>query len=1481
MQQEHHNKEVRNNNAGINQDINGEISSGQDSGKYYDAQNMRLSDHDGDKGILKKIKGEELLYPKNQPTGVYVCIGTVDVNGHLVEFFVEETGADDPIIRIDGDLVGKSDKMPWLAAYPLQIDKNENCLGGEIFVTDYNTPPMIFNIQDIIDNLLTQKYFSEFNPTLYTVNLEAPLDIPVFVELVSLGGGGGLPAGTYQYSLRYSNDSGDKTNWGQLTPPIPVVQNNNGNSPQYPRVRTYGKDSDVTIPTPYGPKIRFRVTNLAAYEYIEIRRVSYNIAAGVDFVPGGEIVAKIPISPDEISIREFIDPLDSNVEIILSDTEETTILGYIEKAKAIRYHDKRLVLMNIQTADRSDDGTFLDINGKKIFPIVEKLGKSGHNDPYNFTYKKNYTSGEKNSFAVNFFDGTGGKGFAFTDPALDNVQAPNRRTPVDADSQLYSYRGTVKAANITCVTVGQTFEVFDLEDAVQKEDVCSFKNIMTDSGIITTGKSTAVGINDYCDPSPLQTGGSVFSADLGLLPFTPTSQNDIDVTGHDYVVNTAVGTTDVTMVPLVDPTNITPLAYAPTYYTRGYALAGIDNIPSWVKAFSIVKSEIASRVVCQGLGMYSLTPGDLGLSTLGTKSLEKFWFHSPDIEQGLVSQAVLDDIAANPNDYSLQFVSPLGFFSEVYGFEEATLAKDRLIDMITYARVLHDEGQVNYGEDVNMGINDGSGGRYVTYNRYRNIGDTAGAGAFGNNGDTLFTINSISAITEDRGTVHYEIETTNAFYNSTGTGGTGNNDFNNTGLKNFTEPFYIVNIVQTGKTVRDLNINQYRSTGHYQKVESIIGIGDGSANQEYELVDERWEDCIPALDNTFSFASDESFIYLKDDLGAERIFMNSTYLSAPTIALIVADITANGFWLSLSGKEVRGLYTHTNVNDRDFTIIFNVSTYYPQTGEKIIVKYDTRLPIRFFGGDSTISENIFSPIDREADASDGDDNLFALGIGFPYRRYEINPRYYIVRNTTGLNKIQDANIAGLGYIRQMCVMYASENRVGNQYAYGLTYPFQHFPQTNYVIRPNRFDNDFSSNDNTTIASNNNLWEQYFEKYPQEWLNWKFGGFRFREKINIDYAIKGPIEFFSKPKVGFKDENLFCSRVVWSLPRQINVQDSPSLKSFPANNIYDIDDKNGRIVFAWDTQTGQTGENLYAITHSGICLLLTNKSILSNLSGDDLAVMAADKFISSQYWISNNIGSPGELWRGIAEGSVEIQQEGGNAVRKSALYFINKQSAYRLMDNVVLDIAANSYRKELFPILSNLANDYSNKISSVFNRLNNEYWFQISNLEFVFDQNFNSFVGKFTYDFDKYTFHNGKVHGSRELETYELEKGYLINENPITAFLINRTSAPTQPIEKEFISININTGKRGTMKPTRVEFLDEANLTVMCALDPLIQGSLYLKQYDGWFQFIPRKDFIVSSLRHRVQSRILYFKIIHNFEEDFKITNSIIQSKNIK
>ena len=100
------------------------------------------------------------------------------------------------------------------------------------------------------------------------------------------------------------------------------------------------------------------------------------------------------------------------------------------------------------------------------------------------------------------------------------------------------------------------------------------------------------------------------------------------------------------------------------------------------------------------------------------------------------------------------------------------------------------------------------------------------------------------------------------------------------------------------------------------------------------------------------------------------------------------------------------------------------------------------------------------------------------------------------------------------------------------------------------------------------------------------------------------------------------------------------------------------------------------------------------------------------------------------------------------------------------------------------------------------------------------------------------------------------------------------------LEKEFIRIGVQTGNRGEMKPTKIEFYDE-DMNLLCSLSSFDQGTLYLKQYDGWEQFIGRKDSSVSSSRDRVQYRTIVVKIIHDEPEDFKVVSTSIQYKVLK
>jgi len=1485
MKQENHPKEVRSNEKGANQDIDKEIlGSNSKSGEYLEGRNLRLSSFKSNRSSAEKIKGEEIVHQNTQVQG-YKSICADSVNGRKIEFWVDRNGIEDPIIIIDGVIVAKSDKIPFLIDFPIQHDKNESCIGGEIFVTDNNTPPMIFNLKDMIDSLVNSptKYFADFNPALYTVNLETPLNIPVFKELVVVGGSNGLPVGSYVYSLRYVTTDGDRTDWSPATPPIPVLENVSYASDIFPHVRTFGAPANTANKTNYGIKLKFRVTNNANFDFIEIRRQSYNLGVSNVITPDSTIIGKIDIVDGEISVKEFIDPVDSNVDDAITEEDEVNKLSVINKAKAIRYHDKRLVLMNVELDSRNlDDLVIEDINGVEGIPVVRSLGKDGHKDPYNHTYFKKYMSGEKYNFGVVGFSSTAGSSFVKEIPSLKNFQFPDRRDPVSPDSKNLSYLDVPRAANRYGI-VDDVFEVFELENAKSKTDLCSFKNILNDDSFFNGGKSRSA-VNEYGCPDP-DLGSFVEGDEVGFTPYRPTSQLDTDVSGHDYIVNPDVNDGSAKRT-------YRPLGFGPDYYSLGLAIGGISNIPSWMKGFSVVRTEAAGRIVCQGVGMYSLIEAEFneftpGNTSLVTKNKSKLWFHSADLKS--FNESFVQDLKDNPDDYMIQLVSPLGFFTELYtgnnAFPGGYGNRDLTIDLVTYARILHDEGQINPTEYGGMGVSSG-GKNYVAHNKYRNS-DAAAGGIFGGDGNTEFPLKSFTEKVENNSTF-FEIEVDGFIYNQGSIGGNSEHDFEDTGLREWTEPFYIVNIINIGAEVRDLNIDNYKSTGHFQKIESIIGIGNGAADQIFELVDERFEDCIPDLSSTGPFASINSYLYMVDSVGISKAWMNVTFRSAIDITNMINDIITNGFHVPEPNVQVYGLYTHTNSGNKNFNIVFNIPSFYPTIDDIITVKYDVRRPLIVFGGDTTLGENVFAPIQKinvnELDmtlSSDEPDGQFAFNAGFPFRKYVINPRDFVVQDGSAVfNKIQDNAEISLGYLRQLIVMFTGESRTPVHYSHSTPKDFtaQYFPLTNYAKRSNRWDDN--------ALADNFIFAEYESEYgPDEFTNWKFGGFKFTQNSNIDYSYTGPIQYFTKPDFGFKEVTKFCTAVIWSLARAINVQDSPGLKTFTSLNRIDIADDQGEIKKAFDATTGGKGENLYAITEKGVCLLLTKKAILSNIDANDLTTTASDTFISGEYWISKQIGSNDQMWRGMGERSIGFLTEGG-MIEKEVLFFCNKQSVYHLVENQIKDIGRTGYYSRLKPFLEGLKPGYSGFLTGAINKNNNEFWLDIedgSNGDrklFVFGNENGMWEGYFDYSFDKYYTSKNKFYGVRDLQTFELDKGFTINGRDITFELTTVFSPANISVEKEFIRIGVQTGGRGLMKPTRIDFFD-VEMNKLCSLSQFGQGTMFLKQYDSWEQFIGRKDASVSPNRDRLQERAVVVKVVHSEPEDFKVVTTTIQYKVLK
>lgn len=1518
-------------NAGANTSDETElVGSKAGSGEHLGGRNQRsAASSDGNSGASEKIKGENLFYQRNVP-GAYKCTGAITVNGDIVEFWASSNPLTEfPFVRVNGVVTLLSVDFPIEIGFPLQLDRNENELGGEVFLTDNHTQltkvgtPMILNVKDMVDALTLNpnKYFSGFNPELYSVNLFIPLDIPVFLETVNVGGGGGLPPGSYAYQLRYSNNDGDRTNISQRTPLIPIVEAISSKSLQYPGVKTYGQDSNPDFGTRYGIKIRFRVTNLAGYDFIEIIRTSYNTNGGINFVPSPIIVAKIDIFDGEISVRDFTDPVESNTKLILTDETTTKEITYINSAKAIRYFDRRLVLMNIELASKESALEFTELNGKQMFPVIEPLGTIGFNDPYNFVYKKADMHGERVGYGVQLYDGVGGRGFTTKVPQGINYQMPNRRDTTSTETNLYSYivsnpsDGThiacVKTLNIENV-ISYTHEVFEHYQCIAKSDLCSFKNIYHNKKIdFIEGIKLVSTVKQDCDETDgeIESHGAKVSAGLSVSPFynvfTPVRQNDTDVDGHNYVVNTMIckNFSLLVVVPGVQPvdrTDYRPQIFGPNYYSQGMALTGVSNFPAWAKSFSVVRTPPAQRVIAQGIGVYKLIPADyapFGTAVhLAEKDTDRFWFFSPDIENGIVNGKLIDDIIASPESYQLQFVSPLGFASEVYSVDVNNIpydfGRDRSVDIIAYARMMRDKTgvwNINPDENSDMGIDGGDGYRYVGYERFRNeSGAKPHIFSNGDMGNNLIDIIDVKRVSEGRGTyMMIQIDRTkygDLYWNA---GTNGNSNFEDEGMRNFTEPFYMVNIVANGENVRDQNIENYRITSHYQKLESIIGQGNGLLNQKFPLVDERWEDCISAPFQAHSTSSTPRYLYIKNPTtNVIKKWVNVTFLSSIDRNIIALAISSSGSYTGVFGTGVQGMYTHENVNNRLWTIVFNVSGYYPLQNELVLVRYDNTAPIRFWGGDTVVGESIFAPIDREASANSlanvpviGDvvaaENQFPFGIGFPYRLWKMNPRYYQVKRTKGTNIIQDRNWGYLGYIRQMCIMFTVESRIATPYAHNNDYPLQFFPNTNYVIRPLRWDDDLS-------LSDNNIAPQYAEDYGEvEKSYWKYGGFRFRQNINPDYSNVPPKEFVSRPKFGFKDKTKFYTRIMWSLPRQINQQNTPGLKTFPANNSFDIDDWGGEIKRAW-AATSDKGWNLYAIVDSGICLLLTKKSILSDLNAGQLGYMAADTFIKEQYWIEGEVGMSDELWRTAVEEFVNQTMADGTEIRNEALFFLNDDSAFRVVSNEVKDIGRANYHNTLFKkLIQEIKPGYESNICAVYDKLHEEYYVHVDNdrgisRTEVFSQKKTSWNGYYDYKFDVMVNNVNQTFGFRNGETYELGVGNIINGNNVT-YEITTVAAPKQFNDKEYTRVKINTGEE--VKPTSVQFYDKLDGAVMCSLD-ISKGPLYLKKYRGWEQGIPRKDFSYSATRDRVQGRSLVYNITYNGDSDFRVIDSGIMYKQI-
>ena len=1513
MKQLHYPHDIKTYQKGIQSDTNKEILGRLEDGEHVDALNMRSMSMDGDNLAKKKIKGESLIFDALDNrcfveagplpgADTYECMMTQEVNGHIIELWAStEPSSYPPFIRIDGQIVLMSDDLPFNLNYPLQYDKNESCVGGEIYITDNNVSPMVLSVLDMMDNSAmtdtgecTQKYFSDFDPANYSIPVSSELYKPAFIKQESVStasgydatfGTSGLVIGSYSYSYRLVTAEGERTPFSPITELIPVVRRKTSQfSPQYPYSHTHGDFANIASSTDYGNHIRIKCENADAFTFLEVRRDAWQSDSAYGVPPVSAIIGSVPIN-NGLNIIDIFDKAEANFPglEILDLAEQTDTFSSIRRAKSVRYFNSRLYLMNVGYNSRDINGevTFVDAGSDPAFPTIEKLGKAGHKHPYNAAMYKSNMRGDKTGFGVVLFDSFNNPSYATEIPTASNYTFPNRRDEVTLLTQGSSYKGLVKAAT-TGGDVELTHEVFDHYDAVEKK-----------TGPFYSAENVEVSYHD----APYKT-------------LTPTSQSSSQST-LDTSPNEGVSLDDTA------PDNpYSPKAFGLDYYSMGLAVKGLDTYPDWADGFSVVQTDPAYQVVAQGLGFYRLESADNALTNT-SKEIDKFWAHFPDLEHRFPD--IAEDLLNNPTSYSIQLVSPLGYFSEIYASRKLTLEEARYgTDMITYARVLRDGGAATinnyYDQSGYSGVPDADGFSYVAYGRYMNR-DTADSPAFPGNtqGNRIFPLDiaTTEVTTAGGGRQTYfqiAVDTTATgyadIYNQATVGAsTDADDYNQ---REWREPMYVINLYKN----RDINsgiTTEYKYTGHHIKFKSLVLESNGTSNQSSTLVSERWEDCIPSLNSQVynDYSSLKRFVYVVDQNGVEKRWMNVTFETGPDIATILTGLAAaapgpyNDPVLT-GGFDIFGIYTSTETAVDlcpQFTLNFIENPLYtaftvPASGTKVYVKYNNRIPVRVFGGDTFINESIWAVLDNEYN-KDGDPigstNDFIWSNPFPFKQYSFNndfptgfDGYRWWENTQGPNKYgyvhhQFADSAGSNKcrMRQVVTMWTAETRCNLSFFFNLESPDkavseQAFPLINYIPRPYKWNASADPGDRAAWESANNLLSEYFDDYGYEWNWWGWGGFRFLPQTNKDYSKSQTTSTYtSVPTVGFEEQTDFCTRIIWSLRRPINSQNTPSIRTFPSANYFDISDDTGEIKFAWSALSGDKGNNLYALTDSGVCLLMVDKRVIYEINANELATAGSSiGGILNQLWIDKTIGMSDQTWRSWAEYS-------------NTLFFVNNKAAYMFTDNNLTDISRTGFHYLLrSKFLSKIASSYESDLVGGYNVLNNEYVMSVNDSNdfstLIYGVQQTALQCQSTYLYDKYLYNNNVFFGMKNVQTFELGVGNQIDGGDMECYVTGVSNADLY-YDKEFIRIRVNSSS----KPERVYFYksydDYLNDNFTNFVDT-VAVPLSMKDYFGYECYIPRN---AVAPYYRQQGRVMLFKIVSSADEEFLVASTGVQYKKLK
>lgn len=1474
---------------GINKDIAPELLP---DGLARDAFHVRPTSSVGATGAIEAVGGEEILYDIQVPgQSTYKCIGDEQVNNRVVHFWASPDPQYPPYITIDGIVSAQSSAIPYVFDRPLKIATEARCRGGILYPVDGQAPALYWDIEDMLEQaqLGTQLYFSEYVQSFNSVALSVPAEFPVFDGFAS--GLDGLPVGQYLYCLRYVSPAGDRTNRGPETSLISVPRYQDFDyTTIYPGGRTEGGTPDPAVNTQYGIRLRWRIDNTQGYESVEVCRMRINDGQGLSSAGIYEVVARIPLTPNQFNILTYTDPGEwtlSPPEVIPPD-EAADQLVFPLNPNAVEIADNRLLYANTNSTPQVIPLTFAtNSNGDTVVPITQRLTtvvdgveyNSGHNDPYNLANYRSFSRGERYSFAVVPWDGNSAKQPAVPIPGAQDYQFPNRRDvkgplgPYGLDSLDYS-SDSAHAANTQCQStepVSPTFEV------------------------VTQGSRAR--------NTPAQTFNVRTLPGQPFNPIRPIGTEDVNTTTEGWEFRPVRARYLLPTAPI--NTADQGAIFTQRHHALGLFIKGIGNIPDNIKALTIARSEPAGRVIARGFGFWDLRNGTPGEAFIAQRSSNVLRCHFPEIDAALIEQSVIEDMQANPGNYRMQINAGYGFFQDVYGYGNLNISlpgggainlENNAVaaDMLLYASVQNDPtGQVNVytpSDAWQTGPNTTTppGNGYVGHYKWRNptfFGQESQMPCMTSpdQGNFGYTITNFSRVAEGRGS-YWRLQT-NEFIYIPGTQTIGQAvNVNGPEIRGMHQPVYSISIIKVSATVEQSTVPLYANTSTTLKMKSTVGIMPAAAQQQvdFELLGERYEDVCTYVFG--SSADDLRYVYVKEAGQPERAWVNVTNIDASVVdpSVVLADISANGFWLAPDGTQVYGIYqtispfARASSGSQTFIRFANsgVGTM-PPANARIIVKFNGK-NIRVFGGDSVISRQVYSPYDQPV-TLDSNANAGIVNIPpMPMWGFSRTIGYTLVPGMQSFDqwRVQTA--------RQIAVMWDAEIRLNSPMDVFLPQIGMNHPRTMYIIRPYQ-------NVSTVSGVANGFFPQYDALYTSllgfnvasEFFH---GGICYRQEDaqpNLDYSKQPNLTFAGLPEVGFDDPVDQCTAIYASNEYLVGSQDTPGFRTFLSSNIKFLSTEHGPInQIAFALSGGAT--NIYAWTERGVCKVLYNKSILTGASGEQISTQQISNLWGEEIWLTRNIGLPDQMYRWFVRGFAPTGQ--GYA---DSFFWMDRKGAYRMTGDTIIDISRDRILSDLAPTLLNFPSDFGSTATALYNVKDDEVWFYIDaqtlppdppviptpvNIPdrlFVYNTRLGEWVGKFDFRFDNFVMKDREILGARQGQVYLLDKGDIVNGLPRTASIIVPFFGDIGKFKQHLRWRISGLGDKATYKPDEIRIYDSGqrllciqNFSIAQAANPAAAQNWVL-YYDGWEQHTACILASVDPLRRPPQSEGFFVELIWN------------------